>query len=117
MALYERLLGRDDNGVKVEGKIPIHQFQAVLAERARGMLTTNAAARDVINSIITNRGGQPLSPAEETEAVTLLTTITSLANATAKLARAKEIDDVLMLGDFGPAGYVTPTQIKARLGV
>lgn len=115
MGLYDRLIGRDDLGSTVAGKIPIHQFQAVMAERARNQLTTNAAARDVINGLLTSRGGEPLTPAEEAEAVTLLNTISG--TATAKLARAREIDDVLLLGERGALGYVTPSQIKARLGV
>ena len=111
MALYERLLGRTDAGVSVEGKIPIHQFQAVMGERARGALATNNAARDVINSVI----DPPLTVGEETEAVALLNTIAG--SATAKLVRAKEIDDVLLLAERSAVGYVTPAQVKARLGV
>lgn len=115
MALYERLMGVDDLGNTVPGKIPIHQFQAVMAERARGRLATNAAARDVINALLTARGSAPLDAGEEQEAVALLNTITG--TATAKLARAKEIDDVLLLAERGALGYSTPTLVKTRLGV
>ena len=111
MALYERLLKRDDAGNSVSGGIPIHGFQAVMGERARGTLTTNIAARDCLNSFIS----PPLTPSEETEAITLLNTISG--STTAKLARAKEIDDVLMLGEHAAAGYSTPSAIKTRLGV
>lgn len=115
MALYDRLIGRDDSGVPVEGKIPVHQFQAVMGERARGVLATNAVARDVINGLLVARGKPPLSAAEETEAVTLLNTISG--TTTAKLARAKLIDDVLLLAEMGALGYSTPSQVKTRLGV
>lgn len=111
MALYDRLLGRDEAGAPVSGKIPVHQFQAVMAERARGVLASNAAARDVINGMLAD----PLSASEEQEAVALLNTISGAV--TAKLARAKEIDDVLLLGERGASGYALPSQVKARLGV
>jgi hypothetical protein len=106
MGLYERLLG-----TTADEKITVHQFQAVMGERARGALATNAAARDAINSILQ----QDLSASEEQEAITLLNTIAG--SATAKLARAKEIDDVLLLAESGVTGYATPAQVKTRLGV
>lgn len=112
MALYERLLRRDDSGGRVSvSKIPTHAFQAVMGERARGALATNVAARDCLNSFIS----EPLTASEEQEALTLLNTITG--SGTAKLARAKEIDDVLMLAEAKAIGYITPSQVKTRLGV
>jgi hypothetical protein len=39
MAPYDRLLGRDDAGNPVANKIPIHQFQAAVAEWSRAKLT------------------------------------------------------------------------------
>lgn len=110
MPLYERLLGRTDAGDGVNGKIPVHAFSAIMGEVARGRLT-NAQAQAQIDGV----SGAPLSPAEGQEALTLLGTITG--TATAKLARAKEIDDVLMLGELSAPLYDTPTEVKARLGV
>lgn len=116
MGLYDRLLGRDDAGnplnvdAGVGGKIPVHAFSAVMGEFARGRITGAQA-----QSIITEVSGSPLTASEVTEAQTLLGTINGAG--TAKLARAKEIDDVLMLGESNTALYNTPTEIKARLGV
>lgn len=111
MGLYDRLLGRDDLGARVQGKIAIHSFQALMAEVARGRLT-GAQARDLIPSIAK---GVPLTASEASEASTLLGTISG--SGTARLARAKEIDDVLLLGERGATGYSTPTEVKTRLGV
>lgn len=111
MALYDRLIGYDDGGVPVAGKIGLHAFNSVLHERARGVLATDAAARDCMNSMI----NPALDAAEEQEALTLLGTITGAL--VAKLQRALEINDVLILGEQQALGYATPTAIKARLGV
>lgn len=111
MGLYERLLGRDDAGVSVNNRIPVHGFQAVVAEFGRGRLT-GAQAQTVVAEL----SGAALTPAEVTEANTLLATVSG--SLTAKLARAKEIDDVLLLADGGEVtGYKLPSQIKTRLGV
>lgn len=105
MSLYGRLMGLEDF------KIPIHQFQALLAEFARNRLT-GAQAQAAIEAI----SGAPLAPSEITEAQTLLGTITG--TATARLARAKEIDDVLLLAEVNSVEqYDTPEEVKARLGV
>jgi TnpA family transposase len=113
MGLYERLLGRTDAGAaSVEGMIPVHPFQALMAEVARGRLT-GAQAQTAIETI----SGMVLTTAERTEAQTLLA---SIAGSTiAKLARAKEIDDVLLLATARSniSGYITPTEIRTRLGV
>ena len=39
MALYDRLLRRDDAGNPVQNKIGIHTFQAAASEWARGKIT------------------------------------------------------------------------------
>jgi hypothetical protein len=105
MGLYERLIG-------VEGsvKLPLHAFQAVLAEYGRGRIT-GAQAQDVISAI----SGAPLSAGEIAEAQSLLATVTGTTMA--KLARITEIDHVLILGEHGAPGYATPEEIKTRLGV
>lgn len=113
MGLYERLLGRDDAGDSVEGKIRIHGFNALLAEVARGQLTP-AQANARIPQISRGLALQP--GAEQTEATTLLNSITSLA-ANNRLPRAKLIEDVLTLAEVGVTGYSTPTEVKQRLGV
>lgn len=111
MSLYERVLGRDDNGVGVDGKIPVHAFSAILAEVARGRMT-GAQAQAAISAV----SGFPLNAGEITEANALLATIAG--QLAAKLQRAKEIDDVIMLGEVGQVAlYDTPTKVKARLGV
>lgn len=110
MALYARLLGRDDAGAGVGDGIPVHSFQAIMAEFARGRLTGAQA-----QAAITDVSGAPLMPSEVTEAQTLLATVTGTVPQ--KLARAKEIDDVLLLGQGGAAGYNTPAAVATRLGV
>lgn len=112
MALYERLIGNDDAGNRVGGRIPPHGFSATMGEFARGRIN-GAQAQAAIEAM----SGLPLDAGEVAEAQTLLGTITNAGNATAKLARAKEIDDVLMLGELGAPAYDTPSEIKARLGV
>lgn len=111
MALYERLLGRNDAGERVDGKIRLHGFNAVMGEVARGRLT-GAQANAAIDLL--SKAG-PLDASERTEAQTLVASIAG--SATAKLARAKEIEDVLMLAEAGVVQYDTPTEVKTRLGV
>jgi hypothetical protein len=106
MGLYERLLGVDADNPK----IGLHGFAATMAEFARGRLTGAQA-----QAAVTVLSGAPLTASEVSEAQTLLNTISG--SATARLARAKEIDDVLMLGENGVAQYDTAAELKARLGV
>lgn len=106
MALYDRLMGLGNN----VAKIPLHQFISTLAEFGRGKLT-GAQAQAIIEAI----SGSPLDAGEAAEAQALLATITG--TATAKLARAKEIDDVLLLAETLAPGYDTTAAVKTRLGV
>ena len=106
--LYERLMGWTED----DAKIPVHQFQATLAEFARGVITGPQA-----QSVIAALSGAPLTAAEVTEAQTLLTSVTNAGNAAARLARAKLVDDVLLLAETRVPGYDTPTLIRSRLGV
>jgi hypothetical protein len=110
MALYARLLGQDDAGEAVDFKIPLHAFEAIVAEFARGQLTGAAA-----NAIVAEVSGALLSASEITEITTLYGTISG--TATAKLARAREIDNVLLLGEHDASGYNRPALVKTRLGV
>lgn len=105
MALYARLIGTVETG-----KIPVHVFQATLAEFARTRITGAQA-----QAIISASSGEPLTAAEVTEAQTLLATITG--SVTAKLARATEVDHVLLLAEARAPGYDTPALIATRLGV
>jgi hypothetical protein len=103
VSIYDRVLGVE------KPRIPVHQFQAILAEFARGRLT-GAQAQAAVEQI----SGEPLDQAEVAEAQTLLATFTG--SATAKLARAKEVDDVLLLASM-LVQYDTSASLKARLGV
>ena len=104
MALYERLMGIDRN------KIPVHQFSAIIAEFARGRIT-GPEAQVIMDAV----SGVPLDAGEKVEVTALVGTITG--NATAKLARAKEIDDVLMIAERNVAPYDTVAAVETRLGV
>lgn len=104
MALYDRLLSTAGR------KIPVHSFQALMGEVARGRLT-GAQAQAAIEALT----GEPLDQAGVSEAQTLLGTVSG--TAAQKLARAKEIDDVLLLAEAGAPGYGTVAEIKTRLGV
>lgn len=110
MALYDRLIGLDDAGQPVEGKIPVHQFQALMAEFARGIIT-GAEAQEAITFMT----GTPLDPAGVTEVQQLIATVTG--SAATRLARVKVIDDVLMLAEVQIPNYDRPADVKARLGV
>ncbi len=104
MPLYDRLLGLAGN------KIPVHQFQAALAEFGRNRLTQAQA-----QAIIEFSSGAPLDAAGVTEAQALLATVTG--SATVRLARVTEIDHVLLLAEIGAPGYTTVALVKTRLGV
>ena len=97
-------------GWEGEVRIPVHFFQAALAEVGRGRMTGAQA-----QSAVEIASGQALSAAEVVEATTLLATISG--STTAKLARAKEIDDVLLLAQHRVERYDTPLAVALRLGV
>jgi hypothetical protein len=104
VGLYERLIGTEDF------KIPVHQFQATLAEFGRNRLS-GAQAQAVIEFV----SGVPLDATATTEAQALLATVTG--SASARMTRVVEIDHVLMLAEVGAPGYDTAALVKARLGV
>lgn len=122
MPLYDRLIGFDDAGNPVDNKIGVHAFQSTAAEWARGKLTQAQA-----NAIVTAMTGVGLSASEQSEAQTLVNTVTSIpitGSATAiadgrarRALRVQEIDQVLLLADIRAPGYDTPTAVKAKLGV
>lgn len=106
MALYDRILG------DVEPKIPVHAFQALLAEFGRGQIT-GAQAQSAIFTLT----GESLDQDGVTEAQALLATVTAQSGTVNRLARVKLIDDVLLLAESRVTGYSTPALIKTRLGV
>lgn len=106
MGLYDRLLAVDT----VNPPIPVHGFSSLMAEFARGRITGGQAQAGMAVM-----SGAALTAGEVTEAQALLATISG--SATVKLARAKEIDDVLILGVHRVAEYDTAAELKTRLGV
>ena len=111
MGLYERLMGVDT----ANPKIPVHQFQALVAEWAKGQITA-AQARAGITQI----SGAALTPAEETEIQTLVNTVPTGTTAAVKADRALrllEIDEVMLLVDSRIPPYDNPANVRTRLGV
>ncbi len=109
MALYARLMSLE------EPRIPIHQFQSTVAEWARGRITGTQA-----NTIIAAVSGAPLTPAEVTEATTLVGTVPTggtTAQQAARALRLLEIDQILMLAENRVPQYDTAALVKAKLGV
>lgn len=103
--LYERLIGRTDAGVALEsGRIPVHAFVGMMAERARGLIS-NA---QVIAAFT-------LSPEDQAELATLVARFTQGGS---RLTR-EELEDVLYIASHkaGIAPYTTPSNVRARLGV
>lgn len=111
MGLYERLLGIDE----ANPKIPIHSFQAITAQWAKGGMTV-AQARAGIDLV----SGAVLTAAEEAEVQTLVNSVptgSTTANQAARALRMAEIDQVLLLADAKVPPFDTVAGIKARLGV
>lgn len=111
MALVERLMGID-----ARPKIPVHGFQAVLAEWARGNLT-GAQAQAAIASL---SGGVNLDAGETAEAQTLVNSVPTGSTAAAQAARALriiEMDQVWLLADAAVPPYNTAAAIRTRLGL
>lgn len=103
MALFDRITG------EAEPQIPVHLVSSLMGEVARGRVT-GAQAQSAIEAA----SGARLDAAGIVEAQALLASITG--SATARLARAKEIDDVLVLAESRQV-YVSAAQVKTRLGV
>lgn len=111
MALYDRLLGID----ATNPKIPVHAFQALTAEWARGNMT-GAQAQAGIAQV----SGAALTAGEITEAQTLVNTVplgSTTAIQAARALRLLEIDEVLLIVDSKIPPYTTSAAIKTRLGV
>lgn len=107
MALYDRLMGLSTT----EPKIPVHAFVSDMGEFGRTVITGTQA--QAIIAFVSQ--GVPLDPAGVTEVQALLATVTG--SLTAKLARVKLIEDVLILAEERAPGYDTVALVKTRLGV
>jgi hypothetical protein len=116
--LIERLLEE----VEGKAKIPLHAFQATLAEWARGKLT-GAQALDQLEALAPPR----LNAAEQAEAQAIVNLVTSIpisgtaaAIADGKASRAlkiKEIDDVFLLMDNHAPAYDSAAEVRSKLGI
>lgn len=109
MGLYERILRLE------EPRLPVHAFQSVAAEWARGRITGTEA-----NAIIGALTGAPLDATAQQEAVALVNTVptgSTTANKADRALRLNEIDQVLLLADAKAPGYDTVAALKTRLGV
>lgn len=104
MSLYGRLMGLENF------KIPVHQFRATLGEFARGQITGPQA-----QAAIAQLSGAPLNAGETTEVQTLLATFTG--TLLEKVARADEVDSVLLLAETRTPPYDTSAAVQTRLGV
>ena len=100
MGFWERVLHYDDPGISA------HWVLGFLAEIARGRATRAQAVAAL-----------QLNASEEAEIALLADTVTSLPAGVQKLARAKEIEDVLLLGESRFAPYDSVAAVKPRLGV
>jgi hypothetical protein len=110
-SLYERLMGLHPT----RPKIPVHQFQSLAAEWARGQITGVQA-----NAAILQCSGVGLDATEQLEAQALVDTVPVGTTADLKADRAlrvQVIDQVLLLADQGLPPYDTAAAVRTRLGV
>jgi hypothetical protein len=114
-SLYERLAGVHPT----RSKIPIHQFQSIIAEWARGNMTGAEA-----NTNIAGVSGLALDATETLEAQDLVATVPTGNTAALQAARALkliEIDQVLMLAEVTVGAGIAPLSstaaVRTRLGV
>lgn len=107
--LYDRIIGRDDQGQVVADRIAPEVLASVVSEFARDALDAEGA-KAVLAAL-----GCALSDSEVAEAGALLATVTG--TAIGKLSRYLEIRDVLFLARLQAPGYSRPGEVKARLGV
>lgn len=113
MGLYLRLMNADPVGTR----IPVHQFQALVALWAKGKITAQQAQAGM--TIIS---GEPLTPAEVTEVQALVATVptgATTANQAARALRLIEIDQILLAVSHDPKIPPLDTEagVKAALGV
>jgi hypothetical protein len=116
MALIERLMGLE------EPRIPIHQFQAIAAEWARGNMT-GAQAQDAIATCSQRFPGDPLAPLDSAavaEAQALVNTVPTGSTTENKADRAIRwfvIDQVLLIASQATPPYDTAAAVRTRLGI
>jgi hypothetical protein len=111
-SLYERLMGQHQS----RPKIPVHQFQSLAAEWARGSIT--GAQANTAVAVLSE--GVGLDATEQVEAQDLVSTVPTGNTAGDKADRAlriQVIDQVLLLADTSVAPYDTPQAVRDRLGV
>lgn len=109
MGLYERIVGKDDDGNIVSDRISPEVFTSVMSEFARDQLTGQRALA-VLEEL-----RAPLNSLEVDEAQSLLATVTGTPQQ--KVNRYLEIRDVLFLARLQAPGYSSPSLVRARLGV
>lgn len=93
-------------------KIPVHQFQAIAAQWARGDLT-GAQAQTAVTFV----SGAPLTPGEVTQAQALVATVTSLPAGDARTNRMQRIDGILLLAETRCPPYDTAALTATALGI
>jgi hypothetical protein len=111
MALIERLMGIDPS----RPKIPVHAFQALAAEWAKGQITGAQA-----NAGVASASGVGLDAGESAEAQALVSSVptgTTAANKADRALRLLEIDEVLLLADANIAPYDVAAAVRTRLGL
>lgn len=124
MALYDRLIGRDENLQSVSNRIPAHLFIAVCGEWVRGKITASQA-----NTIIQSLTGASLTAQDQTDALAIVNLVLSIpvsgsaanqADGRAQRAlKLAEIEQVLYMADWrgGAPGYQRPSEVRAKLGL
>ena len=115
MGLYERIIGRDDDGLPVEDRIVPEVLAACISEQARELLDADGV-RELL-AALAGAFATVLTDDEFTEFQTLLATIDAEPSAALKLSRYLEIRDVLFLARIQAAGYSLPSEVRTRLGV
>jgi hypothetical protein len=104
MGLWERVLHYDT--VPPRPSLSGHWLLAFLTELNRGQVT-----RAQVDA------GLGLDAAEAAELTTLIQTVTALPAGLQRLARAKEIEEVILLGEARLPPYDSVQAVKTRLGV
>ena len=111
MALVDRLIRYDVNGVKPDGAFPGHLFLWVLCERANGAVT-NAQAQQILETL--SRPPMVLDAAEQTDALSLLNWVMG-ASAATRHQRYLRLDSIIGLGQQRAPGYNSPSLVRAKL--
>jgi hypothetical protein len=103
-------------GTDARPRIPVHEFQAITAEWARGQITGAQAQ----TAIAAASNGTNLDAAEQAEAQALVNTVPTGATAAQQSARALrllEIDQIMLLVASKVPPYNDPAVVRIRLGL